>query len=153
MKLDVVRYSGSKNSTLGHLVINDVFECYTLEDEHRTLKVFGDTRIPAGTYKIGLRTVGGTTGRYSKKFPSFHKGMLEVQNVPNFKYVLIHIGNDEDDTAGCLLVGDTTNNNKIVPGFIGSSTQAYIRVYKKVLEALERNEPVNITYHDWDRRG
>lgn len=148
MKLEVLRYSSGDNDTLGILLIDGAFECYTLEDEFRTVKVFGETRIPQGTYKIGLRTEGGHNNRYNNKFSYVHEGMLHVLDVPNFKYILIHIGNDDDDTAGCLLVGDTTNNNKLHDGFIGSSTQAYIRMYKKVLKAIKSGEPVTITYRD-----
>ena len=145
MKIDVLRYSDNKESTLSLVFVDGMFFCYGLEDEFRTEKVFGDTRIPEGVYKIGLRTVGGHHARYSDKF-NFHKGMLHVLDVPNFEYILIHIGNDDDDTAGCLLLGDTANNNKVNRGFIGSSTNAYSRFYKHVLNAIENGEEVTIEY-------
>ena len=58
MKLEVIRYSSQKDSTLGMLF--DVtkgrkFLCFTLEDEARRTKIKGETRIPAGTYKLKLR--------------------------------------------------------------------------------------------------
>lgn len=148
MKLINYRYSSQSRTTLGSLHIDGEFECYTLEDRHREVKVMGETRIPQGTYTIGLRTVGGHHSKYSKKFPSYHKGMLHVLSVPNFKYILIHIGNDELDTMGCLLVGDYVNNNKLQKGQLKSSTNAYSNMYKKVLEAIESNEPVTIQYID-----
>lgn len=148
MKIDVKRYSSSDESTLGLLFIDGKFECYTLEDEYRTVKVFGETRIPAGEYEIKLRTEGGHHERYLKKFPSFHKGMLHVENVPNFKYILIHIGNDDSDTAGCLLVGDIANNNLVTSGKISSSTFAYKRMYKKIYNAISNGESVTINYVD-----
>ena len=148
MKLKVYRYSSQSRTTLGALHIDGEFECYTLEDRHRDVKVMGETRIPQGTYTIGLRTVGGHHAKYSKKFPSYHKGMLHVLDVPNFKYILIHIGNDELDTMGCLLVGDYANNNKLQKGQLNSSTNAYSNMYKKVLAAIESNEPVTIQYID-----
>ena len=148
MKLKVYRYSSQSRTTLGALHIDGEFECYTLEDRHRDIKVMGETRIPQGTYTIGLRTVGGHHAKYSKKFPDDHKGMLHVLDVPNFKYILIHIGNDELDTMGCLLVGDYVNNNKLQKGQLNSSTNAYRNMYKKVIEATERGEPVTIQYID-----
>ena len=148
MKLINYRYSSQSRTTLGALHINNDFECYTLEDRHRDVKVMGETRIPQGTYTIGLRTVGGHHAKYSKKFPSYHKGMLHVLDVPNFEYILIHIGNDELDTMGCLLVGDYANNNKLQKGQLNSSTNAYSNMYKKVLAAIESNEPVTIQYID-----
>lgn len=148
MQLSVLRYSASDESTLGLLFINGKFECYTLEDEHRDIKVKAETRIQAGTYQIKLRTVGPHHTRYSKKFPDIHKGMLHVQDVPNFTHILIHIGNDDDDTAGCLLVGDSSINNLTQAGRINSSTVAYKRMYSKVIEAFERGEDVYITYYN-----
>ena len=59
MKLDVVRTQFGKDATNGMLFINGLFECFTLEDEYRDLKVRGETCIPDGEYEIKLRTVGG----------------------------------------------------------------------------------------------
>ena len=145
MELKVYRFSSQSQTTLGALKIDGKFECYTLEDQHQDIKVKGETRIPKGTYNIGLRTVGGFDARYKAKF-SFHKGMLQVLNVPGFEYILIHIGNDEDDTAGCLLVGNTANNNRLNKGFIGDSTTAYKSLYPKVLKAIESGLDVTIQY-------
>ena len=148
MNLELLRYSSQKETTLGMLF--DVsgserkFLCYTLEDEHRTKKVWGETRIPAGQYEIKFRKTGGFNKRYTKKFGNKHYGMLELQNVTNFKYVLVHIGNDQDDTAGCVLVGDQSIQNITKPGFIGRSTQAYKRVYAKIAQRMLRKEKVLI---------
>ena len=77
--------------------------------------------------------------------------MLHVTNVPSFNYILIHCGNTDEHTAGCLLVGDSQENNQIKKdGFIGKSTQAYKRVYQYIMEAIEGGDSVNITYIDFD---
>ncbi|WP_439182501.1 DUF5675 family protein [Carboxylicivirga taeanensis] len=149
MELKVLRYSSSKESTLGLLFIDGVFACYTLEDEHRAVKVIGETRIPAGRYRVELRTFGGHHWRYLKKYgPEFHKGMLQVMDVPGFTDILLHIGNDDDDTAGCLLVGDTANNNQEKAGFIGNSTVAYNRFYPLVRDAILRGDEVILEVRD-----
>ena len=155
MKLEVLRFSSQKDSTNG--ILFDVtkdrkFLAYTLEDEHREEKVMSETRVPAGTYKITLRTVGGFHGRYEKKYGKMHKGMLWVRDVPNFEYILIHTGNTDEHTAGCLLVGDTQNQNitKSKSGFIGSSVDAYKRIYPPIASALERGDDVEISYVDFD---
>ena len=68
-------------------------------------------------------------------------------DVPNFEYILIHCGNTDEHTAGCLLVGDSQENNQIQKdGFIGKSTQAYKRIYPSIAKALERGEKVTIRY-------
>lgn len=146
MKLEVLRYNDNGESTLGLLKVNGNFFCYTLEDEHRDEKVMHETRIPNGTYNITLRNEGGMTGRYAKKYPGIHKGMLWVRNVPNFKFIYIHAGNNDDHTSGCLLIGNTANNNRVADGFIGESRKAYVELYKMVVEALDRGEEVSIEY-------
>ena len=155
MKLEVLRFSSQKDSTNGvlfNVTEGREFLCYTLEDEYRNEKIKGETRIPAGTYKITLRTVGGFHGRYEKKYGEMHKGMLWVRDVPNFEYILIHTGNTDEHTAGCLLVGDTQNQNitKSKSGFIGSSVDAYKRIYPPIASALERGDDVEISYVDFD---
>ena len=155
MKLEVLRFSSQKDSTNGvlfNVTEGREFLCYTLEDEYRNEKIKGETRIPAGTYKITLRTVGGFHGRYEKKYGEMHKGMLWVRDVPNFEYILIHTGNTDEHTAGCLLVGDTQNQNitKSKSGFIGSSVDAYKRIYPSIASALERGDDVEISYVDFD---
>ena len=154
MQLEVVRFSSQKDSTLGLLFeVTDKkreFLCYTLEDEYRDDKVMHETRIPAGTYEITLRTVGGFNSRYSDRFADIHKGMLWVRDIPGFEYILIHCGNDDDDTSGCLLLGNTQTENLISDGFVGSSSVAYKRVYTKVADVLEKGEKVEISYIDFD---
>ena len=143
MRIEVLRFKDTGQETLGLLKINGQFRGWTLEDEERTVKVWGETRIPEGTYKVGLRTEGGHHKRYSKLFPSIHKGMLHVLDVPNFKYILIHIGNFDDDTAGCLLVGSALGGDQ---KSIIRSTDKYVEVYPEIATAIDNNEPVTITY-------
>lgn len=155
MELEVWRFSSQRDSTSGALfmIVNGKrkFLCYTLEDEHRDVKISGETRIPAGVYKLGLRKVGGFHERYSTRFSDIHRGMLEITGVPNFDYILIHCGNTDEHTAGCLLVGDTQENNlEKSNGFVGKSTQAYKRIYPLIAEALESDKEVTITYINFD---
>ena len=106
MIVTVQRLYANAEETIGVLYIDGVFHCYTLEDEQRTKKVYGETRIPAGDYDCELRVEGSHHARYSKKFPGFHRGMIHLLHVPNFKWILYHIGNTDDDTAGCILCGE-----------------------------------------------
>ena len=154
MKLEVLRISSQSDSTNGILFDTTngrKFLAYTLEDEYRETKEKGETRIPAGTYKIKLRKEGGFHSRYTTKYGSMHKGMLHVQDVPGFEYILIHTGNTDEHTDGCLLVGNTqTENIGTKDGFIGASVNAYKRIYPPIAKALEDDEEVEITYVDFD---
>ena len=155
MELEVLRFSSQEDSTNGLLfdVTGGVrkFLCYTLEDEHREAKVSSETRIPSGTYRITLRKVGGFHGRYTKKYGNMHKGMLWVRDVPNFEYILIHTGNTDEHTAGCLLLGNSQHTNfGDSDGMVGSSVNAYKRVYPEIAKALEEGEEVTITYTNFD---
>ena len=154
MKLQVLRFNSKSDSTNGLLfdITNEIeFLCYTLEDERREKKVMAETRIPAGVYSILLRKEGGHHNKYTKKYGSMHKGMLWLQDVPNFQWILIHTGNTDEHTAGCLILGDSQENNTLVKnGFIGKSTQAYKRVYPPIAAALESGEEVIIEYIDLD---
>ena len=154
IKLEVLRVSSESDSSSG--LVFDItngrkFLCYSLEDEYRNDKIMHETRVPAGTYQIKLRKEGGFNARYTKKYGDFHKGMLHVQDVPGFEYILIHTGNTDEHTSGCLIIGDSQENNQLVKnGFIGKSVQAYKRIYTPIAEALEKGEEVTITYVDYD---
>ena len=156
MKYEVLRVSSQKDSTSGLLFeVNNgkrTFLCYTLEDEQRDVKVWGETRIPAGTYKLGLRTEGGFHNRYLSKYGAdFHKGMIWVLDVPGFEWILWHSGNTDENTAGCLLLGNTQTSNLVAKdGFIGSSRDAYKLVYPRVLAAIESGLDVEVEYIDYD---
>ena len=155
MQLEVLRFSSENDSTSGLLFNitngNRRFLAYTLEDEYREEKETHETRIPAGTYNVTLRTEGGFHQRYVTKYGGMHKGMLWVRDVPGFEYILIHTGNTDEHTSGCLLLGDTQTNNQIKEdGFIGSSVQAYKRVYPQIAKVLEEGGIVNIKYTDFD---
>tara|TARA_R110002051_G_scaffold323482_2_gene417235 strand:- start:497 stop:946 length:450 start_codon:yes stop_codon:yes gene_type:complete len=148
MEIVVYRYSSQSRTTTSAIHIDGEFQCFGLEDRYREVKVYGDTRIPSGKYRVTLRTVGSTHERYKKKFPDFHIGTLWVRDVPNFEFILIHLGNSGDDTAGCLLVGDHVTNNKLEMGLLSNSTDAYVEFYKKVSFALSIGEGVSIEYID-----
>ena len=97
IKAYLSRLDESVDQTLGYLTLYDglkkVFECVTLElpYEHNIAMV---SSIPKGSYKV--------SHRYSEKY----KNHLIVDDVPNRRYILIHHGNYNTDTRGCILVGN-----------------------------------------------
>ena len=155
MKLKVLRFSSQEDSTSG-LLFEDTdlglrFLCYTLEDERRALKVRGETRVPSGIYNLALRKEGSFHKRYKGKYGAWHRGMLHVTDVPGFQWILIHTGNTDEHTAGCLLVGDSQENNIVIKdGFVGKSVNAYKRIYSPIARAIEKSNEVTIEYIDLD---
>ena len=68
-------------------------------------------------------------------------------DVEGFEYILWHTGNTDENTAGCLLLGDTQTSNLVAKdGFIGSSTVAYKKMYAKVAGQLLQGKKVSIEY-------
>jgi hypothetical protein len=148
MEILVDRFISDHDSTISRVSINGKYECFGLEDEFRADKVPGETRIPAGTYKIKLRTEGGFHNRYADHYKKAHKGMLHIEDVPNFTHILIHCGNTDEDTAGCLLLGSSANT-AVGDMSISSSRLAYQTFYPKVCDAAQ-NDDLTITFVDND---
>jgi hypothetical protein len=120
MKLLLKRKFKGETYTIGDLFIDGKFFCNTIEDRVRFLpkscpdtpkgiackckeKVYSETAIPAGTYKVSMCM--------SSKFKRF---LPYLHNVPHFLGILIHSGNTEGDSAGCIVVGDNTVNGKVL---------------------------------------
>jgi len=144
--ITVRRFASDNKASLSIVEYKDRFVCFGLEDAAQKTKIPGKTRIPAGTYKIKVRTHGGYHKRYRNRF-EFHNGMLEVCGVPNFTDILIHIGNFISDTAGCLLVANIANNSRDKK--IGDSRRAYIKLYKMVIAQALAGD-LTIQYIDED---
>ena len=147
MKLQVVRTQFGTDATNGLLFVNGLFECYTLEDQYQAVKVLHESCVPEGTYDIKFRTVGGFHEKYKKRYGNDHYGMLHLQDVPNFTYILIHAWNTDEHTSGCLIVGETQQDLDLSDdGFIGHSGVAYSKLYKKVAKELLLGKSVTIEY-------
>ena len=149
MRVTIDRFKSDADATLSKVNVDGQFICFGLEDEFRAEKIVNETRIPAGRYKVGVRKEGGFHQRYSEKFAEFHRGMLHILDVPGFEYILVHVGNTAEDTAGCLLVG---MNASVDDGElrVTSSTLAYQKLYPLVIDAAENGE-LEIEYIDNDR--
>jgi hypothetical protein len=132
MTLLLERYKQDERCTFGRLSVDGAFECYTLEDVKRDKKIYGETRIPNGIYVIEPREHGGHYDKYKKRF-EYHRGMMQIMDVKNYTDILIHIGNTDADTKGCILVGDVVSEKG---DCISMSTVAYERLYKKCVDAM-----------------
>jgi hypothetical protein len=142
MNIELERYKGSyKDPSLGILKVNGEFRCYTLEGHWAFTKIDGETCIDPGTYAIKYREVlSPMTKRYRKNHPWF-TWHLELQDVPDFTHIYIHIGNKMEHTDGCILVGDSINART---NFLGSSGDAFESLYKEISGALDKGEEVTL---------
>jgi hypothetical protein len=146
------RFSDNRDSTLGILMKIilqtgkevPVFQGYSLEDQFQLTKVPKETRIPAGIYNVDIQKAETPkTLQYRKKYPWF-KNHLEVKNVQGFVGVYIHVGNTDDDSEACILLGDNADNNVIGPGSISNSTACFKRFYESVYSHL----PITLIIRD-----
>lgn len=146
MNLEILRYHSGPNATLGSLFERKdggrEWLCYTLEDEHREVKVKHETRIPAGHYRLSIRNEGGMHGGYSKRY-DFHRGMLWLREQFNgatwsddwgFSFVYLHVGNTQEDTSGCPLVGLSQSSKDMT---VTRSRDAYKKIYPAIADAID----------------
>jgi hypothetical protein len=127
MELKLVRSEFTEKSTIGELFVNNKFECFTLEDKVRPLKVMGVTAIPAGEYEVII----SFSNRFQRPLPLLLK-------VPDFEGIRIHPGNTDKDTQGCILVGQIKGKD-----FLGQSRDAFNALFKK-LQAVTKKEKILI---------
>lgn len=147
--LTVLRYMDDGETTLGLLFLEDKFFCYTLEDTYNEVKLKNETRIPEGIYDVGFnKAETDMTKSYRVDRPWF-KYHLHIKNVPNYTSVYIHVGNTNEDTAGCLLVADSITANNIETT-IYNSREAFKRLYLELKPLIDKNEAVRIKYYDED---
>lgn len=87
----ILRDPSSPSGVFGTLLTDSGFGCYTLEP---ALDRAEHPCIPKGGYRCDL-----------KDHPK-HGKCYELADVPGRTSVLIHVGNFERDTEGCILVGN-----------------------------------------------
>lgn len=145
INLRIRRFEPRSDRTLGEVLIEygaapGVWEHFSwiVEDPDRMLradqgpthiaevKVKGKTCIPSGRYKLAWTWS-----------PSRKRNTLRLLDVPGFKGILIHTGNDPDDTEGCLCPGLDLNR---VKGVTARSTPAVAWLEKHVPPLLEKRD-------------
>ncbi len=131
MKITVQRFRFGDTATIGKLLVDDKFFCWTLEDKVRPPsepKVFGQTAIPYGTYNVTIT-------------PSPHFGRLMplLNNVQGFEGVRIHSGNKASDTEGCILVGFEHNDDTVL-----ESRDAFNALYDQIDHRIREGDTVTV---------
>ena len=89
MKTKIVRVAQGKESTLSHLYIDGIFQCFLLEDKIRQVKIKSKTAIPEGKFQLKVNTTGGMNRNYSQKYGQMHQGMIEIDDLPTFDAVFL----------------------------------------------------------------
>ena len=135
--LRLIREPTEGGATLGSLYLNDAWQCWTLEDVIRepiwspasdldawvhSWKLAGRTAIPQGRYQVGLTL----SARFGVVLP-------ELLEVPGFSGIRIHAGNTDSDTSGCILVGRSRGEHKVVES---RAALAWLQQHLKVTEAI-----------------
>lgn len=136
MEIELKRIYKGIEYTIGKMYINSNWVCDTLEDTVRQLdkeedKIPKQTAIPIGRYQVVLS--------YSKRF---NKVLPELLNVPFFKGIRIHAGNDKEDTDGCILVGENKVKGKVI-----NSKKSMKKLMLILQKAIDNNEKIYINIY------
>lgn len=141
MNILVKRTAKRSTYTIGKMYLDGVYFCDTLEDADRGLrqtdnidhirakKIYSKTAIPTGTYKVIVNLS-----------PKFKRNLPRLLNVPGFDGILMHRGNSDKNTSGCLLLGE----NKVV-GKVINSTPYEIKLVDILTEKQNKGESIEIT--------
>lgn len=140
MQILVKRIAKESTYTIGKMYINNEYFCDVLEDKDRGLKqttplskikkikVQNETAIPTGKYKVVVNMS-----------PKFGRMLPRLLDVPGFDGILIHRGNSDKDSSGCLLVGENKVKGKII-----NSTPYEIRLVNLLSERQNKGESIEI---------
>lgn len=134
IELELNRVYKKEKYTIGKLYVNGKYFSDTIEDKVRILnsfedKVYGETAIPQGRYKVLVT--------YS---PRFKRYLPELINTPFFKNIRIHSGNTEKDSEGCIIVGENKVKGKVI-----NSRATLDKLMDILLPAAQRGEEIFIT--------
>lgn len=155
MEIVSLRDQSVGDSTAAYVMVDDVFECHSIEDPVRepkvgrpsgdwaalerwvrSWKIDGLTAIPSGRYPVGIDLS-----------PRFKKPMIFIRPVPGFIGIRAHGGLTPDHSEGCPLLGDelypTAAGWRVRDG---QSKPAVDRLFEKVLAALDQRIEVWWTF-------
>ena len=150
MEILVERKWKKPNYTIGVMSIDGKRFCETLEDTDRGLKDSMSvaeikaikkpkiTAIPTGTYEVTLDIFSPKFGNKSFYKKTCNGKLPRILNVKGFDGVLIHCGNTNLDTSGCILVGRNLEKGKVL-----KSQETFEKLYK-ILKENKNNLTIKI---------
>lgn len=131
MNITLQRRPSQGKATIGELMVDGKRIAYSLEDVVRNEKVYGETAIPAGEYKVVITPS-----------PRFKRNLPLLLNVPGYEGVRIHPGNTSADTLGCILPGTAVTPDA---QSVTQSKLAFDKVNNLIQTALDKGEQVTLT--------
>ena len=150
MQLVLERKWKKSNYTIGILSIDGKRFCETLEDVDRNLnssmsieqikaiKKPNETAIPTGTYEVTLDIFSPKFGNKSFYKKTCNGKLPRIHNGTGFDGVLLHCGNTNLDTSGCVLVGRNLEKGKVL-----KSQETFEKLYK-ILKDNKNNLTIKI---------
>ena len=138
--------------TIGNLYVAGEWFCNSMEDKDRGLKssmsleeinkikVYAETAIPAGRYKVTMDVVSPKYNRVKWYKDNFGGRMPRLENVKGFSGVLIHPGTTAVDSAGCIIVG--LNKKK---GNVLESRVTFTKLWKILEQARKAGKTIYLT--------
>lgn len=126
MELVLERKWKKSDYTIGILLINNKKFCEVIEDKDRGLKDSmtseqiklikkpNMTAIPTGTYDVTLDVFSSKFGNIPFYKKVCNGKLPRLLNVKGFEGILIHCGNTQLDTSGCLIVGENKVKGKVI---------------------------------------
>lgn len=131
MILKVKRELPKDTYTPGTLYIDREKFCDTLEDLDRGLtqdmtigeiqskKVYGETAIPKGTYKVTTKVVSPKFSKYPFYMEVCEGRLPRLLDVPGYEGVLIHVADGwkkDKLLAGCIGIGERQSDGSLMNG-------------------------------------
>lgn len=142
MILKVKRELPKDTYTPGTLYIDGERFCSTLEDRDRGLtqdmtigeiqskKVYGETAIPKGTYKVTTKVVSPKFSKYPFYMEVCNGRLPRLLDVPGYEGVLIHVADGwkkDKLLAGCIGIGERQSDGSLLNG-----RETFKRLWNKI---------------------
>lgn len=142
MILKVKRELPEDTYTPGTLYIDGEKFCNTLEDRDRGLtqdmtigeiqsrKIYGETAIPKGTYKVTTEVVSPKFSQYPFYMEVCNGKLPRLLDVPGYEGVLIHVadgGKKDKLLQGCIGIGERQSD-----GFLLKGKETFKRLWEKI---------------------
>lgn len=133
MKLRLVRRNFRSDGVFGELTdMNDNHICFTLEHAYAdpSAKYGYKAKVPPGSYKC-------VKGMHKLKADAEAFETFEVTGVNGHWGILFHIGNYNEDSEGCILIGEGLGNRYKGGVMLTHSKKAFVNLMALLKEVDE----------------